>query len=292
MKRSRIVPGVRAGLLLAGSLAAGAAAPAAAVELDIEDGLVTIDATDVPQQEILDAIANRRGIRLVQQAALTRRVSIHADRQPLASVLDELLGTSDSYLLFLPAAAPTELGRPRIPGTLWVFAAGTGYGLDFLESVLLRGEPGERKEAVRVLGKFATPAAVRTLALALGDDDGRIRRAAIETLAAIGSDEALAALASAALAGEPATRAAAAESLGAAGGASARAYLHLALEDEDPRPRAAALEALGDLGGDLSRARIERALSDPNPYVRERALDIIEELDDEALFHALYPPQP
>jgi HEAT repeat protein len=35
---------------------------------------------------------------------------------------------------------------------------------------------------------------------------------------------------------------------------------------------------------------IQQALHDPDPTVRERALEVIEEINDDAAFRALYPP--
>jgi HEAT repeat protein len=55
------------------------------------------------------------------------------------------------------------------------------------------------------------------------------------------------------------------------------------------RVRATAVAALGDLNGSHAVNIISQALRDPDPEVRERATELLEELNDDALFHALYP---
>ncbi len=161
----------------------------------------------------------------------------------------------------------------------------------FLETIVLQGSPGDKKAAIRELKRLGTLEAVQTLSFAVGDEDDRIRTAALEALAAIGSDEALAAIAGAARSDSPADRALAAEALARSGGHSSADYLELALHDDDPRVRAAAIEALGDIGDSRSVTIISQALRDRDPAVRQRAVEVLDRLDDEALFHTLYPRQ-
>jgi len=49
--------------------------------------------------------------------------------------------------------------------------------------------------------------------------------------------------------------------------------------------------SLGDIGDDRSIGVIQQALQDPDPTVRERALEVINEINDDAAFRALYPPE-
>ena len=282
---------LRARLLLLGSVAL-VCTTVGAVDITVAEGRISVTAENVPVQEVLDALAERSDLRVIQHTSIDREVGVQIDSLPLAEALDVVLDTRDSYLLFLPPANPADGGK-SIPGTLWIFAAGTGkpYAIDFLETVLLRGRIGEKKEAIRTLRNEATPAAVQALSFALSDTDKRVRDAAIEALGAIGSDDALAALASVAGTDNPVERAAVAHAMATSGGASALAYLDTALRDDDPRVRLAAAEALGDLGDGSGRSRIQAAMKDPDPAVRERAVEILEDLDDEALFRTLFPQQ-
>ncbi len=286
----------RAGLLVAGSLALFLLPVASfGIEVEVEAGRVSIDATNVPLDELVETLAREGGLRLVRREPLRRSVSVDIDSRPLADVLDELLKTQ-SYLLFLPvesAAKPRQPNdEPGIPATLWIFPEHSGdaaSALLFFENILIQGQAGEKKAAIRELRRLGTAEAVQSLSLALGDNDERIRNAAIEALTKIGGDEALAVLASAASAAAPGMRADAAEAIAMAGGPSARAYLELALGDDDPRVRAAAVESLGDLGDGGAQDIIRSALSDPDAEVRRRAVEILEDLNDEAMFRALFP---
>ena len=159
----------------------------------------------------------------------------------------------------------------------------------FLETVVLQGTVGDKKEAIRELRILADDDAIGVLSLALADDNRQVQKAALEALSRIGTDGALAAIASASATGDPRLRARATEALAMTGGYSAVDYIELALSDEDPRVRLAAAESLGDIGDSRSINIISGALRDPDPDVRRRAAELLDQLDDDALFHALYP---
>ena len=161
----------------------------------------------------------------------------------------------------------------------------------FLETVISQGAVGDKKAAIRELGRLPDDDAVAILSFALTDEDPRVRRAAAAALGRIGSDAADAALASGMNDHDPARRAQAADYLATAGGYSAVDYLELALRDDDARVRSNAVEALGDIGDSRSVNIIGTALRDPDPEVRERAAEMLDQLSDEALFHAVYPPR-
>lgn len=285
-----------AGLLLLGSPVLFGASVQAVGELQVQvDGsLVSVTADEVPLEVVVQEIAARTDTRLIQHVALDRPVSVSIDRQPLAKVLSRLLA-NDSYQLYQRVVGEGgESSASSIPGMLWVFAKGAAPAPEamlFFEGVILKGTVGQKKEAIRELRRVGTTAAVQTLSVALGDEDGRVRKAAMEALSRIGGDEALAAIASASLDDDPQIRARAAQALSAAGGRSAADYLTLALRDEDPRVRAAAVASLGDLEDDRQLHIIRQALDDPDPRVRERAVDVLEDLDDDAMFRTLFPPE-
>lgn len=161
----------------------------------------------------------------------------------------------------------------------------------YLETVISQGTVGDKKAAIRELGRIPDHDAIAILSLAMTDEDPRVRRAAASALASIGSDDAHAALASGLQDHDPARRAQAADYLAMAGGYSAVDYLEVALRDDDARVRTASIEALGDIGDNRSVNIIGAALRDPDPEVRQRAAEMLDQLGDEALFHAVYPPQ-
>lgn len=182
------------------------------------------------------------------------------------------------------------------------FTAGIAYvpaRVVYLETLLLEGDLGQRRQAIRdleALGdrlghRLDDSDAVAALSIALADEDKRVVTAALEALARVGTDDALAAIASAQLDSDPRIRSGAAEAFGSADSYSSVDYLNLALRDDDPGVREAAIESLADLGDSRSINIIGEALRDADPAVRERAAELLDEMSDEAMFHALFPPQ-
>lgn len=283
-----------AGLLLLGSpVLFGATVPAGGeLQVQVDNGLVSVTADEVPLDIVVREIADQADLRLIQHIALDRLVSSSLDKRPLSEALDQLLA-SYSYQLYLGVADGDRSNPSTIPGTLWIFADGAVPATEamlFFEAVILRGTVVEKREAIRELGRVGTTPAVQTLSVALGDEDLRVREAALEALSRIGGDEALAAIASASAHDDPGLRVRAAQALSNAAGSSSADYLSLALGDEDARVRAAAVASLGDLEDDRQLHLIRQALDDPDPQVRERAVDILENLDDDAIFRAVFLP--
>ncbi|MDH3532699.1 MAG: HEAT repeat domain-containing protein [Gammaproteobacteria bacterium] len=288
-----ILPPLWAGLLIVGSLAPPcAAAEQSGKEFRVRaDGdTLNIAADDVSLDLLLQEIARQSGLRLVQHVALTRSVSLDIRNQALPVVLDSLLN-DDSYLLYRGTQGSDAANSDNaIPGTLWIFSAGsslTPAATLFLEAVLLHGDFEEKQEALRELRRLGTPAAVQALSLALGDDDSRVRDAAFEALSRIGSDEALAAIASATTATDAWTRSEAANALASSDSASALQYLELAFTDPDPRVRAAVVEALGDIPGEQAASVLSQALRDSDADVRMHAIEALERIGDDSAFRAL-----
>jgi len=286
-----------AGLLILSSLAplvVTADENTSELQITVDKGLVSLVARDVPLQDVVREIAVQYELRLVQHVTLDRLVSIEIERQPLPQVLDEILA-DEGYQLYRMVENEDDADAEKpIPGSLWIFSEGSALApaaMLYFEAVVLEGNVGEKKEAIRELLRLGTPDAVQTLSVALGDDDPRVRKAALEALSQIGGDEALAAIASASVHDDPRARADATHALAMVDGYSSIEYLNLALHDENPMVRAAAIDSLGDIGDERSIAVIQQALQDKDVTVRERALEVINEINDDAAFRALYPPE-
>ena len=279
-----------AGLLILGGLALPYATASERVgELSVHttNGLVSVKARAIELQDVLEAVATQSDLRLVQHVTLDRVVSFNVKAQPLAGVLDELL-KNNSYQLFQPVAGE-DLGETgyRVPGTLWIFSDGLSLvpaATIFFEAVLNHGSFAEKKEAIRELGRLATPDAVRTLSLALADDDERVRDAALGALSHIGSNDALAVIASAANAPDPWTRSEAITALATGVTESAVQYLTLAMSDSDPRVRMSVVDALAEIPTEQAVEVLSQALQDDDPDVRMHAADALEEVGDEIAF--------
>jgi len=294
IRRNLVFP-LWAGLLLFGGLAplfADAGDQPSELQVDVHDGLVTLNARNTPVSDVIREIAIRSDLRLVQHVILDEALSITVERQPLPDVLQKIL-EDDSYQLYQAVLGDDDDVDEAIPGTLWIFSAGSvpePAATLFFEAVIYHGTAGEKKEAIRELRRLGTSDAIHTLSIALGDDDQRVSKTAMEALSKIGGDEALAAIASASMDEDPRVRGKAADAMAMAGGYSSTEYLNLAMSDEDPNVRASVIDSLGDIGDEQSVQMISRALQDPDLMVRERALEALEEFDNDAAFHALYPP--
>ncbi len=285
-----------AGLLVISGLAppfAGATESTDAMSVQFDAGLVSVSASDVPVRDVIEAIADQAGLRLVEHVELDREVTLDIDRQPLPDVLAVIL-ENDSYTLY-QAMPNADNDADAIPGTLWVFSEGTSLApaaTVFYEAVLYRGTFREKKEAIRELGRLGTPTAVQALSLALGDKDARVRDAALSALSRIGSDEALAAIASASMDSDPRARGEAAAALGSGNRETSAQYLAMALDDPDPRVRMAVIESLADVPfgtvpNQLTVATLTRALQDADPEVRMSAVDAMEEIGGEVVYQTL-----
>ena len=285
-----------AGLLVISGLAppfAGATESTVAMSVSFENGLVSVSASSVPVRDVIEAIADQAGLRLVEQVELDQQVTLDIDRQPLPDALAVLL-ENDSYTLF-QAIPSTDNDADVIPGTLWVFSEGTSLApaaTVFYEAVLYQGTYREKKEAIRELRRLGTPAAVQALSLALGDEDARIRDTALSALSRIGSDEALAAIASAAQDSDPRVRGNAAAALASGDSETSAQYLAMALDDPDSRVRMAVIESLADVPfgavpSELAVATLSRALEDEDPEVRMSAVDAMEEIGGNVAYQTL-----
>ena len=289
-----------AGLLVISGLApslAGGGETSDALSVTFADGRVSIFASNVPVGDVIDAIVDQAGLRLVEYIELDRRVTLDIDNQTLPDALAVLL-ENDSYALY--EAMPGDDDDAKVvPGTLWVFSEGTSLAPTatvFYEAVLYRGTFLEKKEAIRDLRRLGTPAAVEALSLAVADEDTRVRDAAISALSRIGSDEALAAIASVSLDSDPRARGEAAAALGSGDRETSARYLAMALDDPDPRVRMAVIESLADVPfgtvpDQLTVATLTRALQDENPEVRMSAVDAMEEIGGEVVYRTMMPSQ-
>jgi hypothetical protein len=263
------------------------------MSVSLDNGLVSVSASSVPVRDVIEAIADQAGLRLVEQVELDQQVTLDIDRQPLPDALAVLL-ENDSYTLF-QAIPSTDNDADVIPGTLWVFSEGTSLApaaTVFYEAVLYQGTYREKKEAIRELRRLGTPAAVQALSLALGDEDARIRDTALSALSRIGSDEALAAIASAAQDSDPRVRGNAAAALASGDSETSAQYLAMALDDPDSRVRMAVIESLADVPfgavpSELAVATLSRALEDEDPEVRMSAVDAMEEIGGNVAYQTL-----
>ncbi len=109
-----------AGLLIFSGLApfsVAASAEADALTVHFDDGVVSVTATDVAVGDVVAAIAEQAGLRLVQHVELDRLVTLDIDSQSLPEAIVVVL-ENDSYALYQSPQSDAD----DIPSTLWVFS--------------------------------------------------------------------------------------------------------------------------------------------------------------------------
>lgn len=253
------------------------------LELSFSNGLVSILATDARVSDVVQEIAAKSNLRIVQHANLSGTISLELTQVSLSAALDEVL-EDVSYQLF-----QSTPGHP-VPGTLWIFSEGVAVDVTanlFFEAVIMHASVAEKKEAIRELRRLGTPDAVEILSLAVSDEDSRVRGPALEALAAIGSDAALAAIASATADVDPWVRGQAINALSSGDSETAKQYLEIAFTDPDPNVRLAVIEAFSDNPNDQTAAILSLALSDDDPAVRMFAAEALEDFDGRMDYEAL-----
>lgn len=275
-----MILGLCAGLL---SGSGPALADSRNLQVSIDDGRVSLAATEVAAQDILDEFVAVSGVEVVQHAPLQRTLTLKFEGQAMSFAIREILA-NDSYQFFEPR------DDNAAPGTLWIFSEGTSVAslaTTFYESVLMKGDVRSRLDAVRVLRKLGTPESIAALSLATADFDEEVRIAAIRALGRVGGEDALAAIASLAMDEDPWIRSEAANALANAGGSSSDEYLGLAMQDPDPMVRESIVESLVDEHGANAMQALTDALSDPDANVRMMAVDALEEIGGHGAYAAL-----
>lgn len=222
------------------------------------DGYVTVRVRDLPLGELLDEIARKSGLTVVQHVALDWTVTLEFHRLSLEQALRRILRHRSFVLEY-------ALARPR---TLWILPQGkeryaaqdkivertdtvsSGKGIaqiSTLQATLNSGNAEQREEAALELGEIRHAQAVTSLTLALADKDKDVREAAVVSLAEIGGAEAVQAMG-------------------------------IALHDQNPKVREEAIDALGEIGGEVAVGLLEQALADEVKFVRQAATEVLDEL--------------
>lgn len=229
------------------------------------DGLLSVQARDVPVTELLNQIAIQCDLSVQWYVTLTDRLSVEFQRLTLAQGLQRILRNRSYLLLAAPSVSgkqPATLVRAE---TLWILPQGdekssaqlsmpmTKTSHSFLAdtAALSNGNSDVRTQAALALGKRGQAQAVAPLSQALADRNVEVREAAIGSLAEIG-------------------------------GADATRALGIALRDRDPHVREQAVDALGQAGGTLATGLLQQALMDEAGFVRQAAIEMLEQLSGAA----------
>ena len=243
----------------------GQSVPAPLISVKVQEGLLTVNARDVPLADLLRAIGER--------AAL--RVTIHGG----GSIL-----VSDSF-----ADVPLDHGIQRLvrgTGLVLIYVSPEGApGATALTDVrIYEAAPAERGQIHLATTELA-PAQPPTdwVSQALGHPERSARLLAMRELARKRDQTATASLAQILTQdADPTVRGEAAAALAEVGGAEAAAALPTAVGDQDPWVRMQAVRALGKVEGDRATQILGAVLmGDPDPRVRRKAAPILAALRNE-----------
>ncbi|MFQ5828837.1 MAG: HEAT repeat domain-containing protein [Candidatus Methylomirabilia bacterium] len=239
-------------------------APAAAIDVVVEDGLLTVDVRDVALADVLRAIGEQAGLKVSIRGDITTRVTRSFTDVPLEEGIRRLARGHSVALFHDAPQGETEAG----PLTeVWVMESSPG------QAVRTRVDPRERAtqlRTVRALARRRDEAAGAELSRILSQAaDPIVRSRAAAALGQMGSAQAATALTTALSDQAPAVRIQAVRALRRVEGERAIQALRGVLTgDRDPRVRRVAARALGALSSNEARWALEAASSDPDESVR------------------------
>jgi len=290
----RFAAGMLVFVLLSMARAAYAAQPAAPTaadrkfELNFEAGLLTVQARDVPLDELLYAIGDAAGFEVTIGRDLGGKASIDVTREALPKVFRRLL-EKNSYLVFFDArkqvselrvlAASARDDAPLSQPAVINVDEPTAADLEiWILDRLASSEQDERIVAVRRLEALNADTAVNLASNVLQTDSSpAVRGEAVAVLGRIGGERIYDPLQAAALDGDATVRRRAISVWQSLGGARAIAALgQLSTTDGDSGTRLAALRALQAIGGDEARYYLEQAIADGSAEVRQFAAQALE----------------
>ncbi|MFQ5828840.1 MAG: HEAT repeat domain-containing protein [Candidatus Methylomirabilia bacterium] len=239
-------------------------APATAIHVVVEDGLLTVDVRDMPLADVLRAIGEEAGLKVSIRGNITTRVTRSFTDIPLEEGIRRL-ARGHSVALF--HSAPQAGAGAAVLTEVWVLESSPG------QTVRTRVDPRERAtqlRTVRALARRRDEAAAAELARILSQAaDPIVRSRAAAALGQVGSVQAATALTTALSDQAPAVRIQAVRALRRVEGERAiQALRGVLIGDRDARVRRVAARALGALSSEDARWALEAASSDPGESVR------------------------
>jgi hypothetical protein len=246
------------------------AVDAPALQVDFEQGLLSLAAHRVPWKRVLDRITEKTGIRFRSATPLAGSVSVSIEPLPVRQALERLLGPGADFICRYGLAMDSG-ATPTLPQEVWILG-----GERFARSEALSKEGGHSAE------ESGSPRFDSAFDVAEGLDeagamdlqagaDGAAERAEIDTLVELAEAD------------DPALRIQALSALGDRGAAdddTVRSTLEAALADRDASVRGQALQALAVRGGGEAMEHLRQGLRDPDPGVRIVAVERVEPRDE------------
>jgi hypothetical protein len=282
--------------------AEAAAAPARLLQFTAQG--LTADITDVPLQQLLEAIAREARLRIVTDVPVERRVTIRFRDLSLEEALRRLLRFDGVVFVYSAASTATRSRLTEVrayvgSGTPFAEGAGTHDQSASVpepsDGAVLAGvrhgvEESRRlqEEAPEAVGHPEDAEIVDALTHALGDEDPDVRESAARALGRTWDESAVKPLSRALLDEDGWVREAAARALGKIWSEEAAEILSdVVVNDRSRSVREAAAEALGDLADPRAVPSLIVALQDPAGSIRERAAEALAAIGSNAALRPL-----
>jgi HEAT repeats len=262
-----------ASLVVAGAIgvmpASHVAAESVQLSVEVEGGLVTVEAREAPLTDVLRAIGEQAGVVVTVEGDAHNRISRSLSGVSVSEAIPLLLRDISSVVVYkTPSGQPAEI-HVRLPGGKTGARTPDTSGKAFVD----RSDPAAPPEHPGITS----------------DDPHEDRLAFVRKAARAPQADALDSLSTLLLEDDdPLIRGAAAAALGKLSGSVAGEALSAALADRDYRVRRRAARALGEQGGELAIDALGRALIEERvPQVRRMAAWALSHMADEAALTAL-----
>ena len=270
-------------LAVAVSLALSAAAPAqvedsrllpGSFELDVEAGLLTLEAHDAPLSDVVRAIGERVGYETILVGDLPAAVNTSFKGVPVGDGLERLLRDIDRVVLYGPAQEGSDNSAVS---QIWLFGPGGpaestvagAAGLAARDDLEQTDERIRADAVLRLASSYPVEQALERLARALREDeDAFVRSRAAAALGALQDDRAVPALESALEDEHDSVRMQAIQALGRIGGERATTALgDVLLYGTERKQRIQAAWALGRQDTEIARRILDTVADDPDELV-------------------------
>lgn len=241
-------------VLVVATLLASAHAPMAAehgttasvIDVKVRNGLLTVNLRDAPLADVLLAIGEQAGFRVLVPGDAKTTVTRSFSAVPLVEGVQRLLEHASSWLMIHDGDALEEVRLSGWTGSPVVTSRTAQAAL----AVGLTDDHDTRLQFVKniVLGKVKEERSLVALALAAADEDSSVRRWAIHGLGMIGGEQAVRTVGGALLEDpDPSIRRSAARTLATMRNDAGKDFLYAAKLDHDPGVSQAVEAALSRL---------------------------------------------